>query len=251
MKPNLIDIFNARRGVVCFVGAGGKKTTIYRLAREHPGRIGITATSHIEYFPKSLNATKYIASEEELFKLVVTDSKSRVIACAQPSRKHGRRAGISPDRISQFKSEGHFDVLLVKSDGARSRWMKAPAEHEPPLPGTADTVIPVISARVFGKELTTKVAHRIEQICTITGISENDRIMPEHIARLISSHEGALKNTGRATVIPLINMVDNSDLEQLARRAAIKAMALTDRFDRIILAAMREENPVRDIIYRV
>lgn len=248
MKSRLIEIFNARHGTVCFVGAGGKKTTMYRLAREHPGRVGITATSHIEYFPKSLDATKYIASEHELFRLVVADNKSRVIAFAQPSRKHGRRAGISPDRITDFKSKGRFDVLLVKSDGARSRWMKAPADHEPPLPGSVDTVIPVVSARVFGKELTEKIAHRIERICAITGMKENDRIKPEHVARLLASPDGAIKNTGKAGVIPLINMVDNPELEKSAYSAAIKALSLTDRFDQVILATMRENEPVSAII---
>lgn len=248
MNTDLIDILNARQGIICFVGAGGKKTTMYRLAREHPGRIGITATSHIEYFPKKLDATRYIASEDELFQLIATDSESRVIAFAKPSRRHGRRAGINPDRIAEFKSGGHFDVLLVKSDGARSRWVKAPAEHEPPLPPDVDTVVPIVSARVFGSDLTAKTAHRIEHICAITGMHENDRILPHHVAKLLSSPEGGLKNTADAKVIPLINMVDNPELEKLAREAATGAMALTDRIDSIVLAAMREESPVRDII---
>jgi len=248
MSSDLLEIFNARSGTICCVGAGGKKTTIYRLAGEHQGRIGITATSHIEYFPKSLAATKYIDTENKLLDKVRNDNYSRVIAFAQPSPRRGRRAGISLDLVQTFKEEGRFDLLLIKADGARNRLLKAPAEHEPPVPESVDTVIPVVSAKVIGKALTGKIAHRVELITRVTGANENDVIEPVHLARLFASPHGALKNTGSAKVIPLINMVDNSEREQLARTAAIAALSLTDRFDYVVLAAMKDDYPIIDII---
>ena len=38
---DLLDVLEARAGIVCAVGAGGKKTTLYRLADLHPGRVGL------------------------------------------------------------------------------------------------------------------------------------------------------------------------------------------------------------------
>lgn len=246
----LLNIFKARNGIICCVGAGGKKTTMYRLAAEHPGRVGITATAHIEYFPKTMHATKYIASQDDLLYAIKNDYESRLIAFAQPSERRGRRAGIDPGLIEKFKITGNFDLLLVKADGARSRFIKAPAEHEPPLPDCVNTVIPVISVRAIGKRLTEKIAHRIEKITEVSGLYKNERIKPVHIARILASEKGSLKNIGTANVIPLINMVDNSDSEKLAREAAREALALTDRFDYVVLAAMKEKIPIIDIINR-
>ncbi len=249
MPEQLLDIFNARSGIVCCVGAGGKKTTMFRLAAEHPGRVGITATAHIEFFPRTLAAIKYIAPEANLLEQIKTDKASRVIAFAQPSERRGRRAGISLPLIHQFKTQGRFDLLLVKADGARSRWLKAPAAHEPPVPECADTVIAVISAKAIGKRLTDKIAHRLDRITAVTGLQKNEKIKPHHIVRLFTSAEGALKNTGTAKVIPLINMVDDHERENLARETAMQALTETDRFEYIVLASMQNRKPIIDIMY--
>src|SRR5690606_19077413 len=134
---------------------------------------------------------------------------------AQPSQRRGRRAGVSLESINQFRKAGRFDLLLIKADGARSRWIKAPAEHEPPVPDCADTVIAVISAKAIGRRLTDKIAHRVDRISAITGIEENEKIEPYHVARLLASNEGSLKNTDSARIIPLINMVDDGEREKL------------------------------------
>lgn len=223
---------------------------MFRLAAEHHGRVGITATAHIEYFPGNLPVTKYIAGESDLLGQIKADRHSKQIAFAQPSERRGRRAGISPELIKQFRQAGRFDLFLIKADGARSRWLKAPAEHEPPLPDCADTVITVISARAIGKRLTDKIAHRVERISAIAGIKENEKIEPHHVARLLASEKGSLKNTGNSRVIPLINMVDDAEKKELAKRAAQEALLLTDRFEYVVLAAMRNQNPVVEVVYR-
>lgn len=118
------------------------------------------------------------------------------------------------------------------------------------MPDYADTVIPIVSAKVIGMALTNKIAHRVDRLVKITGLSENDEIKPEHIARLLSSTDGSLKNTGVAKVIPLINMVDYSEQEVLARAAARQALSMTDRFDCVVLAAMNKDEPVVDVVTR-
>ena len=250
MTMELLDLFKARQGVVCFVGAGGKKTTMFRLAAEHAGRVGITTTAHIEYFPRRLDATRYVDAETALLQSVTDDHHSRVIAFATPSERTGRHAGISLGAVKTFQQRGRFDLLLVKSDGARSRLIKAPKEDEPPLPADVDTVIPVVSAKVLGRPLNDKVAHRVDRLAAITGAEPEAELTPVHVARLLASNEGALKNVGNARIVPIINMVDNNHLTGLARQAAEQTLALTDRFDDVVLARMREADPIVDIVSR-
>lgn len=223
---------------------------MFQLARAHAGRVGITATANIEYFPRTLAATNYIGTEEDILNAIRNDHASSAIAFAKPSERFGRRAGISMELLQTINNEDHFRLILVKADGARGRFIKAPAKHEPPIPGFTTTVIPVVSAKVIGMTLTEKLAHRVDRISAITGLNEHDEIKPEHIAKLLASPEGSLKNTGNAKIVPLINMVDYVELEALARQAATLALSMTDRFDSVVLAVMKEDQPVVDIISR-
>ncbi len=247
---NLVDALHAHTGVISCVGAGGKKSTMFRLAAAHSGRVGITATAHIEFFPKNLDATCYIGEEASLLETIAKDKESRVIAFAKPSSRFGRRAGIEVDNVLRFKQAGKFELLLIKADGARSRFVKAPASHEPVLSRFTDIVVPVLSAKVIGQPLNDDIAHRVDLLESILAIRETDIIKPIHIARLLSSEQGLLKDTGSASVIPLINMVDDADTLKSATAAAEQALEMTSSFDRVVLAAMKKETPVVRIVER-
>jgi probable selenium-dependent hydroxylase accessory protein YqeC len=248
MTADILEVFNAQTGVVSCVGAGGKKTTMFRLAEAHSGRVGITATAHIEFFPKTLDATNYIADEDELFEAIKNDKHSNKIAFAKPSERFGRRAGVSLVSIQKFKEIGKFDLLVIKADGARGRFIKAPAEHEPAIASCTTIVIPIVSAKVIGIALNDEIAHRVEQFAKVCNLKEGDEIKPKHIAYLLASQSGSLKNTENKEVIPLINMVDDSCYEKKAREAAFEALQLTDRFNKVVLASMKQEDPIVDVI---
>ena len=247
----LLDALEARRGLVCFVGAGGKKTTFYRLAALHPGRVGITATVHIPFFPKSIDAHPLIAEEGTLLSSLLEESgRHDKLIFARPSDKHGRFAGLPTSLVSEAHAQAGFDVTLVKADGARNRWIKAPNESEPRIPPDADTVVCVVSARAIGKPLSDRIAHRVERIEALCGARAGEPIGAEHVARLLASEQGGLRGVGEARVIPVINMVDDAEHGRLARQAAEHALAATDRFDRVVLTSMRRDPPVVEVVRR-
>ena len=247
----LLDALEARQGLVCFVGAGGKKTTFYRLAAEHPGRVGITATVHIPFFPKSIDAHPLIAEEGVLLPALLEESGRHdklIFAC--PSDKRGRFAGLPTSVVSAAHARAGFDVTLVKADGARSRWIKAPNESEPRIPPDADTVICVVSAQAIGQPLSDRIAHRVERIEVLCGVRAGEPVAPLHVARLLASEEGGLRGVATARVIPVINMVDDEERRRLARQAAEHALAATNRFDRVVLTSMRRDPPVVEVVRR-
>jgi probable selenium-dependent hydroxylase accessory protein YqeC len=248
MTP-LIDALEAQVGLVCFVGAGGKKTLMFHIADHHSGRVAITATAHIEHLPKRYREA-LVVSADDLVEQVIALRHQRVVAFARPSELAGRYAGVADDELQRLMRDGGFAVCVVKSDGARGRYIKAPAAHEPPLPRHARLVVPVVSARALGRPLSGKVAHRAEQVAAVTGAAMGEAIMPEHVARLLASGDGALKGTAGCRVIPVINMVDDDERETLARKAAEQALGMTDRFDRVLLTAMKRERPLVAVIQR-
>jgi probable selenium-dependent hydroxylase accessory protein YqeC len=171
-----------------------------------------------------------------------------VLAYAQPPSKPGRLSGVDAAAIEQIHTKARFDVTLVKADGARSRLIKAPRDDEPRIPESCDSVIYVVSARAIGQPLSERVAHRVAQVAAVTGAKPGETITAEHILRLLSASNGALKDIGNARLVGLINMVDTVALEQAARQIASSVFKRTKRFDRIVLASMRRAAPLIGVI---
>lgn len=248
----MLALLGAENGIVCCVGAGGKKSTLYRLAQAHAGRVGLTATAHTEHFPRAFAMTSVIAENPALLTGVRELSRHhRVVAFAKPCDLPGRHLGLTFEELAELQHDVSFDLLLVKADGARNRILKAPAAHEPALPAAADTVIPVCSARVIGEPLSERIAHRPELVAAIAGIAVGEVLKPTHLARILTSADGSLRGVGNARVIPVINMVDDAELERLAIIIAQAALAATNRYDYVVLATMRDPaNPIVRVVHR-
>lgn len=251
MHKNLLETFAAQSGIVCFTGAGGKKTLLYRLAALHTGRVAITSTVMTPAFRSRLGATVIIDEQQNLPEQVCSIvAKARIVAYACPQTSKARFAGVDPGCVSDIHRQAGFDLTLVKADGARMRLIKAPDVQEPVIPDDTRTIIPIVSARVLGLTLSEKIAHRVDRVTRVTGALAGEVLTPEHIARLLASEQGLLQECGLARVIPVINMVDKLDSIDPAVEAAERSLTLTDRFDRVILTAMKQQDPVVKVIFR-
>lgn len=237
MSEQFLEAMDARRGIVCAIGAGGKKTTLYALARAHPGHVGVTATVFMTTFSRRLDGERLITDTADLPAAVAAAAqRNRLVAWARPSEKSGRVAGLGPEEVRTCHDRGGFDVTLVKADGARMRAIKAPRADEPAVPEDANTVLHITSAAAFGVPLSDDIAHRPDELAAITGLRPGDPITPAAVARLLSAEMGALRNLpAGCRLIPVLNAVDNSDREAAARSAAALALRDCDRFDRVVL----------------
>jgi len=251
----LLDLLAAQSGLVCAVGAGGKKSTLYRLAEAHllagTARIGLTCTVTMAPPPTTFPGERLVAGPESLAtKVPALARRHRLLAYAQPSSKPGRIGGLSGELIARLHAAGGFAVTLIKADGARMRWLKAPREDEPVLPEGVTTVLPVVSARALGQPLDQASAHRVDRVAAVTGAAIGEPLRPAHLARLLASAEGSLQRVGAAVVVPIVNMVDDEERLAEAREVARQALAATDRFERVILTSMIAAAPVVEVIIR-
>ncbi|MGI9492901.1 MAG: selenium cofactor biosynthesis protein YqeC [Geminicoccaceae bacterium] len=248
-----IDALEARRGIVAVVGAGGKKSTLHRLIEAHRAigtkRFAVTTTVKMAPAPASQNMQMLTGDADEVLETVRADRASEAsILIAAPSITANRLSGMPPDVIQKIHSEGRFDVTLVKADGARMRWIKAPNDDEPLLPSGVTTILPIVSARVLGQPLSARIAYRPEKLAAVIDETMETQLTPRHLARLLVSDHGALHRVGNARVVPVINMVDEPEMLDLARKAATAALAATDRYQRIVLASMSAMSPLIEII---
>ena len=248
----LLDLLAAHRGLVCVVGAGGKKSTLYRLVEAHlacgASRVGLTCTVAMAPPPPSLGRPLIAESAALAHELAERSQAGGVLVYAQPSAKPGRIGGVPPAVVAGLHAEGGFDVTLVKADGARMRWIKAPAEDEPVLPPGAATVLPLVSAKIFGQPLAPAIAHRLERVAAVTGAEPGEPLTPEHVARLLTSELGALRGCGSSTVVPIINMVDDRSKRAAALETARRALERSDRLARVVLTNMVAPDPVIEVV---
>lgn len=238
---NVVDALDAGQGTTCFVGAGGKKTTMETLARSLE-RAVVTATVRIPIF------------DDWVEEVVVTDDPVATIESADawplgvvPERERDDRyLGYDPATVDRL--DGASVPVLVKADGARMRRFKAPAEREPQLPSTADTVVPIASAHVVGQPLSAERVHRVDRVATLTGREPGEPITTGDVATVLASEAGGRKGVpDGATVIPLVNMVDDGPLEATAREVAAEIHARTD-VPHVVLAEMRATDPVVAVV---
>ena len=248
---DLLDLLDARSGVVCAVGAGGKKSLLRRLAAEHPGRVALTGTVFITHVPEEAGFAIAVAQDAHLPGAVARLGAAPRVAYACPSEKPDRWSGASAATIERIHREGGFAATYVKADGARMRWVKAPDDDEPALPACCTTVLPVVSALAIGEPLSSRVAHRVERIEQVLGLREGEIMTPAHLGGLIASPLGMLKLTETRRVVPVINMVDDARREAGAREAAAMALDLCERIDRVVLLRLaRTDDPVVGIVRR-
>ncbi len=246
---DLIDLLEARSGIVCFTGAGGKKTTMYRLAGLHGGKVAVTTTVHTPPFPKRLHAWSVVAPEDALLQQVVAGAAAhRRVAYATPSDKRARLGPVAGRTVDRLHVSAGFDVTLVKSDGARLRQIKAPAEDEPALPAGVTTIVPVVSIRVVGQPLTEEIAHRVDLISRAAGMRRGETITAAHVARLLASDAGGHKGVGTVPVVPVVNMVETGAQRRVGREIAERLLELRPRLKRVLLTAMTAAEPVVSVV---
>jgi probable selenium-dependent hydroxylase accessory protein YqeC len=249
----LLDALAARRGLICVVGAGGKKTTLHRLVEAHlaagTARVALTCSVAMAPPPRWLGDPVIAEGAELRDALDQLGRDRRLVVYAQPPPKPGRIGGVPPEDLARLHDAGGFDATLIKADGARMRWIKAPGPGEPVLPPGVATVLPLVSARVFGRPLSEATAHRPERVAAVTGARPGEVVTPEHVGRLLSSEHGALQGVGKATtVVPIINMVDDQTRREAARAAARLALATSSRLAQVVLASMIAPDPVVEVV---
>jgi probable selenium-dependent hydroxylase accessory protein YqeC len=246
MSPSLTTAFELdddgdTDSLACFVGAGGKKTTMYALAASLD-RAVVTATVRIPLFDPQVARVEVSEAPLEALEAVVDGGGSDDWPLGLVPEQEGddRYRGYDTKTVADLAA-AHDGPVLVKADGARMREFKAPGEHEPQIPDSADLVVPVASALVVGRPLTDEIVHRPGRVADVADIDVGDEVTPEVVARVLASEHGGLKGVPEgATVIPLVNKVDGDEQAAPAREIADRVLELTDEnlVPRVVLARM-------------
>ena len=237
-------------GVIAIVGGGGKTIIMYRLARETAedgGRAIATGTTLFTPPPVHPGLPLFIAgSASELEKMIEASSERGSLVVAAGHGNKGRLLPMTVEVPALLAEIADVTRVIVEADGSRGRPFKAPAEHEPVIPGGAALVIAVAGMPAVGAPLDEEHVHRPEQVAAITGGAIGAPVTVEMIAAVLADERGGRKHVplnGRFAVV--LNQVEAGRLGD-ARAAA---RLLLDRgVELVVLARAAEPTPVVEIL---
>ena len=92
--------------------------------------------------------------------------------------ERGRILAVEPDWPAAALALAGVGLVGVEADGASGRQFKAPAGHEPALPGGVTHVLAVVGLTVLGKPLDSRAIHRPERVRALTDAQAGDPVTP-------------------------------------------------------------------------
>jgi probable selenium-dependent hydroxylase accessory protein YqeC len=165
----LVDAFGVGKGdVVSLVGAGGKTTVLYALSMELRRRgfsVVTTCTTHMQLSTGGATAAPLVVVEEEGNWLATV--KARIarygsVTVIESRTREDKLKGIDPVMIDPLRSLA--DSVVIEADGARSRSLKAPADHEPVIADETTLSVVIVGLDVLGEPLHERFVHRVEVV---------------------------------------------------------------------------------------
>jgi molybdenum cofactor cytidylyltransferase len=223
---------------MAFVGAGGKTTAMFQLARELQPPVIVSATTHLGVWQIPLADEHVIAKTPD----DLQNFSPRGVALVTGEFEGDRTNGLGFDAIYWVheNSRKHSIPLLIEADGSRQKPLKAPGEHEPPIPDFVQTVVVVSGLSALGKPLDEETVHRPEIFARLSGLQLGETITSTALTRVLTHPEGSLKNIPPAARrIALLNQADTPDLQAQADSIA---KALLSTYHSVVIASLKDEN---------
>jgi probable selenium-dependent hydroxylase accessory protein YqeC len=248
----LKEAFGLEHGaMVSLIGAGGKTTTLFRLAKEFRDdgqKVLVTTTTKI-FKPTKPHVDRLFLVQEADALLAATAGIKRpaVIGAGYNVDDEGKLLGMSADWLDRFRKSEQFDAILIEADGAASRLLKVPSEIEPVVPALSDVTIWIMAIKVIGKPLNANSIHRVERAISILSVAEETPVTPDHIIQLVNHPSGCLRGVPPSSrKIALINQAESNEEIDTAHKLA-EALLKTG-FDRAVIASFLAKEPVKKVI---
>jgi molybdenum cofactor cytidylyltransferase len=213
---------------------------MFQLARELPGPVVVTATSHLGTWQTGLADQHIIATRpgpiEEL------EHGLRGVTLITGEMDAQRTRPIDTELLLWLKEFcGYLSVpLLIEADGSRQKPLKAWAEHEPPIPAFVDLVVHVVGLTGLGQPLTDDSVHRADLFSILSGLDTGKPITAAALWKVLTHAEGGRKNVpAHARTTVLLNQADTPRLQSLAKELA---QSLVPAYHSAVISSLKDVN---------
>jgi probable selenium-dependent hydroxylase accessory protein YqeC len=242
------------RGVISLIGAGGKTSLMFSLAREltDSGKTVLTTTTTKIFMPKPDQSPTTII--ESTVDELVKKSKSSLnryphfSAGSMHDPTTGKLSGFSLNIINQLWQTNLFDWIIVEADGAKCKPLKASNSHEPVIPGVTTHLILVTGLDAVGKPLDDQYVHRVKLFSGNTGLRLGATIDEQSIAISTAIEIKKANSLGHPLFnIVFLNKADTPDRTASGQKIA-RLLQTNKNINQIITASLKDEVPVKDCV---
>ncbi len=239
-------------GVVSMVGAGGKTSLMFRLAKElsERGDSVLTTTTTRMLMPKPEQSSHVILSDS--LDIIIEQSQTllkknpHVTAALELKYPRKKIVGFNPKIIDEIFKTKLFRWILVEADGAAMKSLKVPAFHEPVIPSSSKWVVGIMGLDVIDKPLNRRWVFRPELFSELTGIGMDEKVTVESLALSALHQNGILKGSPKsARKIVFLNKADKPGSTENGRKIVelIKQDQDTE-INRIVIGKVMHQPPV-------
>jgi probable selenium-dependent hydroxylase accessory protein YqeC len=223
----LLPLLPDGKGVVSFVGAGGKTSLLVHFARElaEGGRpVLVTTTTKLadprgdgDPFTRIVFRPDYgLATAEEAGE-PPEPLPGVTLLVARVADEPGKLAGIDPARVSALRAS--WPVVLVEADGSKRLPIKAPETWEPVVPESTGVTVGVVGLDALGRPMDDRTVHRPDRFETVAGCAPGVPIGWDHLVALTRHPDGLFK-AARGRRVVLLNKLDEAPFFPSAVQAA-------------------------------
>ena len=227
--------------LISLVGAGGKTSTMFRLAQELSAfgkKVLVTTTTNIAFSETSKADYLVIDSSKDILFLSKVEPGTIVCLGSGMLNEKGKLKGIDRELIDEIYQKHLFDYIVVEADGSKRRPIKAPAHYEPVIPRETTRVVGLIGLDALGKSITEDYVHRPNLFCSITGKKMGDIIDRKCLIHLILSQDGLFKDVPRdCKKYVVFNKADHTDREEEAKMTINELIEIQPPVNGFIIAA--------------
>lgn len=213
---------------IALVGAGGKTSLLFALARElqDSGRRVVTTTTTKIRHEESLDAPiRVFIRGEPSWKERIREGleRERHVFLGERVLDWGKVKGVEPSLLDLLYHGATSEYILVEADGSAGHPVKAPAGHEPVIPSSATLVVALIGLEAVGGRLEPELVFRQEEFSKVTGLEQGEDLSASALSRLFLEPQGLYRGSpGSARRVAFLNKADmardRGEVEELARR---------------------------------
>ncbi len=180
--------------VVSIVGAGGKTSLMYHLAREGRARgKKVLVTTSTKIFIPQKEQYDGLDLGGTLFQHKNIDAAGIYVGgiSDQRSGASGKMRGV--DNTLLCKRLDSYDMILIEADGSARKPLKGWNAGEPVVPDCSSHTLGVVDIQVIGKTATAALVHRFDIFTTLTGCSAGTTVNRVHLRKIIGSGDGLFR----------------------------------------------------------
>jgi len=248
----LKEAIGLRQGeMISLIGAGGKTTTMFRLAhelREENFKILVSTMTKISKPVKPHVDRLFLVEDiESLAQACAEIMPPAVIGAGVAVTPEGKLVGLPSAWLDQLNQSQVFDAILIEADGAASRLFKIPSDTEPVVPATCQLTIWLMAIGVLNKPLVAEFIQRPERAMALIDHAANTTLSEDLLVQLVEHPAGCWKGIPPTSrIVAVINQADTS--EDIEKAQSIGKRLLDLGAARVVITGYTSDEPVKAVL---